>query len=775
MDIKNKILLAGLFHDVGKVIRRGTSSGEHSYIGAEFLKELNFDNDIVEACLYHHEKNLNNATLPEKHIAYITYIANVISSNADKRYIEGDDENKIKANERICLKSIFNKLNKNNLSFGYSDFDLEKNDSLILPTECLNLEKEKYVEIKNTLENGLKSLNNDSINSYLELIEGTMSLIPSCVAENDTNDISLFDHSKMTAGVSCCIYDYLKENNVENYKEYLLDNENEFLNKKAFILASFDISGIQKFIYNIKSENALKQLRARSIYLDLLGEYLLDEILTKCEANKTNVIYNGGGHAYIILPNTKTTKNAFDEVINAQNQWFLSKFREKLYVAGSYVECSANELCNKNESGEITNEAIYGSIIQNLSKNLSQSKLKRFSANQINLLNNAGIESSEECSVCGLNILNGGCICSQMTSLGKDVITKDIFVFSKDKFEEGVNLEFFSIEHSNLYMNLIDESMLQNQLKNDANNIVKLYTKNEISADYNYDGRLFIGDYFAKNKHGFPKAFDDFEEESQGIKRIAVLRADIDNLGLTFKSGFDNNHSNLSRFSTLSRMLSRYFKFHINEILESDEYKYLNMFDSEIKQKNISIVYSGGDDLCIVGSWNDVIETALLIRNVFKKYCSNTLTLSAGIGIYKSGYPMSRIANEVGELEDVSKKQIGKNSITLFTDDGSGTFNWDEFENNVIKEKLTLIANFLNGKTEKLMGGKSFFYNLIELLRKGAEKRPQIAYMLARLLEDNDDKDSINKMYEWSKNKNEKSAKEFIMALILYIYSIREG
>ena len=45
---------------------------------------------------------------------------------------------------------------------------------------------------------------------------------------------------------------------------------------QLFLLYSLDLSGIQDFIYTITSDGALKALRARSFYLELLTEHLVD-------------------------------------------------------------------------------------------------------------------------------------------------------------------------------------------------------------------------------------------------------------------------------------------------------------------------------------------------------------------------------------------------------------------------------------------------------------------------------------------------------------------
>lgn len=86
--------------------------------------------------------------------------------------------------------------------------------------------------------------------------------------------------------------------------------------------------------------------------------------------------------------------------------------------------------------------------------------------------------------------------------------------------------------------------------------------------------------------------------------------------------------------------------------------------------RNAVICYSGGDDLFIVGAWNEVIELALDIREKFAAYTENTLKISAGIGVYKHDYPISVIANEVADMESMSKSRAEKNSITIF-DDGA--------------------------------------------------------------------------------------------------------
>ena len=83
---------------------------------------------------------------------------------------------------------------------------------------------------------------------------------------------------------------------------------------------------------------------------------------------------------------------------------------------------------------------------------------------------------------------------------------------------------------------------------------------------------------------------DELAQQAAGVRRIAVCRMDVDNLGHAFISGFEQENEkdpvrrmryvNLSRTSAFSRQMSLFFKGYINGILEGLQ---------------VSIVYAGGD------------------------------------------------------------------------------------------------------------------------------------------------------------------------------------
>ena len=126
-------------------------------------------------------------------------------------------------------------------------------------------------------------------------------------------DVALVDIAKSTAAVAAVL--------ANNPKETQLS------------LVAGDLSGIQKFIYTISSGGALKSLRARSFYLELVTEEVVQQLLNQLELPRSNVIYAGGGNLYILAPGTKQTKTIITKVRHQFNQWLLSEFQGKVYLA----------------------------------------------------------------------------------------------------------------------------------------------------------------------------------------------------------------------------------------------------------------------------------------------------------------------------------------------------------------------------------------------------------------------------------------------------------
>ena len=69
------------------------------------------------------------------------------------------------------------------------------------------------------------------------------------------------------------------------------------------------------------------------------------------------------------------------------------------------------------------------------------------------------------------------------------------------------------------------------------------------------------------------------------------------------------------------------------------------------------IVYSGGDDLFIVGSWDDIIGFAVDLYYALKEiYTGNVKNFRGELAYILQNYPISVMAKQTGELEDAAKE-----------------------------------------------------------------------------------------------------------------------
>lgn len=768
---KFNLIVGSMLHDIGKVIYRGNTDGRnHSISGYDFLKESfsNADESMLHCVRYHHADELKSASLKKDDIAYITYIADNISSFIDRRTAVDSQRSFVKDKP---FQSVFNILNGNHSKFNLSPRILDSETEINFPSEKStgNFDTEFYNRIKIGISDFLKNydLSFEYTNSLLSILEGYLSYIPSSTNDAEYCDISLFDHIKITTAIACCLYDYLNENDLSDFS-LLFSNCEKYYEKEFMLLYSLDVSGIQNFIYTISSKGALKGLRARSFYLELLLENSIDCLLERLELSRSNLLYLGGGHCYLILPNTQFAKNVVCEFENEINEWLISKYKNTLYIASGYKECTPNNFRNQPQGS-------YSELFKNVSAQISKKKATRYSAEQIIELNKSSAnENIRECVVCGatdnLDDTDKCKLCSNLEKISSKLIDNKndsffLILKSPSPDSDSVELPF------NQYLSILNKEDAVKAIKADEI-YIRCYSKNKLYSGMNVSSKIWLGDYSNAS------SFKELAQNCTGIKRLGVIRADIDNLGQAFVNGFEEKSVSISRTSTFSRSLSLFFKYYINGLLKNGCYQITDKTENE---RNATIVYSGGDDLFIVGSWDDIICFSIDLYNTFSKFTEKTLSISAGIGIFSESFPIIAMAKQTGKLEDCSKHydNDSKNAVTLFENDGSNTYHWDEFINGVLEEKYKLIREYFSDNEES---GKSLLYKMLELIRSKNDTEKlniaKFAYLLARLKPKHNAaalekyQNFSSKMYDWIQDTTHR--KQLVTAIYIYIYSIRD-
>lgn len=723
---REAIILGALLHDIGKFAQRAEEDpkkDKHTNWGRKW-----FEDNISEELqpVFGKEKEIIEKAIGNHHDyeEFIT-LADAISAGIDRIEITEEEE---KDPFTTPLKSIFSNIFDKNLN-RFNKLTKLQDKGSIFPSDqnkCFfkdykSLLEEFNKEIKNL---DLKNFTPDEIIEIIyHLLYKYTSFIPSASYIYEP-DISLFEHLKTTAAFATCLYDY------KNNKG---DDKNEF------VLLHCDLSGIQNFIYSVSSEKALKGLRGRSLYLELLLETIARKILDEFDLTICNILFFGGGNFNLILPNVKNIKEKIENISKEVQEEIFKYHKTNLGVVISYIFLSFNDLKKEN----------YQNTMDKLSDAVSKEKKKKYKEilDYKNFFEPFGGDKIElkGCEICGEEILTGDkcSFCESFEDLSIKIKEAKYLKISKIKNKKQTE--------DKKWYTLLEALGWEYFFGDDSNklNRGKIYKINDV----NFSKDKCIGFKYCPilSPSG---TLEDMAEKAEGIKKWGALRMDVDNLGKIFKEGI--KVKTISRYNMLSKALSLFFSIAVKEIVKE-------------KGQDICIVYSGGDDLFILAPWNKLPEIAYEIRNEFKKYvCENTeINISGGIYIAPSKkFPVYEAAKEAGEAEEKAKKE-DKNKITFL----DTPIEWVYFKNieeakdkiyELIKEKdipkSILQILYFGYEEEELLKGKKIsipriwrlFYAFKRLIQRKKEFSNELEDLKNKFIIDYKMSPKLNVSVKWA-------------------------
>jgi CRISPR-associated protein Csm1 len=512
-------------------------------------------------------------------------------------------------------------------------------------------------------------------------------------------NVALVDLARTTAAVAAAIAEFDKPESAQ------------------LSIVAGDLSGIQNFIYTISSDGALKSLRARSFYLELVTEEVVAQLLTHLKLPRTNVIYAGGGNIYILAPGSDDTKKIVEKVRLQFNKWLLDKFQGKIYLAldsseGFPITDIGNANFSEHWSKATKKLAVYkarkfGDRIEDITKLTKPERAytpckvcHRDDEKNLKVLNEEEPGSPMVCSTCRNMFDLGGKLFrvdAIVRSKPQKVIGKQEDTEDKLWFQLG---EIEGVSEINVYYKLVDfdyqkKDNFENLKQTISDNHTVLFVNNWDLQYYKFRNcvPILLGNYGKTISDGtrFMRAEEMAEKarESGCIPRVGYLRMDVDNLGRVFADGLDKEYKNLPRIAGLSRQMSYFFKVYLNSLAKFRQENFLdktqsiaNIMEENPKhltpnsRDNLMFIYAGGDDLFISGAWNEVVEFAFDINQCFRAYTGYNpyITISGGISIDDIKFPLYQSAKSSGKAEDAAKGN-GKDSLGLFDQ----VFKWNEW------------------------------------------------------------------------------------------------
>ncbi|NWF89080.1 MAG: hypothetical protein HXY50_06410 [Ignavibacteriaceae bacterium] len=677
------------------------------------------------------------------------------------------------------LASLFSKINilsgdKINTRY-YKHKQLTKEQfDVIIPTDTNEKDIKEYAYkefdwnlFKEDLEYVLDIYENDEdfesvINLLLIIFEKYMWCIPDFTGSSET-DISLYNHLKDVAGLSHAIQ--------------LTQSEN--LESKNLNLVIGDIPGIQSYIFNVVNRKPAKILRGRSIFVQVLTRNLATKLLKAFGLTEVNLIMLAGGKFYIIAPHTKKFEEAYKMSVTEIEEYLFNNFRMELGFNCAYDTFNYPDLMDRK------NPLTFGQVVEEASHKLIQNRYCLFGerlfpgnsnkpGNYIweeEYINDDGTGTdSVKCRVTDKPIrknrldnktvpgddgfLNVDRQVAIEYGIGSKIIGNDLIAILNDD-DLSINpqnimsiKQFTKEEKYKKRIKILLNPTSTEQLKKE--NLGKDVFRNTFYLE--------VANYCSRGSEDEIMPFEDMVKENEGAQFLALIKGDIDNLGLIMAYGLTDDKNDLtgiSRTTTLSNHLKYFFSFFLNG--------FLSYWGKETRDNKVYTIFAGGDDLMLISPQSSAVK---LINELNKKFdeftCSNKeVHISYSVTHFKDHTPIRIIADFAEESQKEGKKHTKdeqgrllnseKEKAFLSEYDKAGTFLFNTFlKNEMLNDFIRQVEDLtIKAKDEKSGLSRGLIRRLLELseMLKKYEETDDATYLIAyarlnhsvnRLLKDKD-------------------------------------
>ncbi|WP_299029895.1 type III-A CRISPR-associated protein Cas10/Csm1 [uncultured Thermanaerothrix sp.] len=702
-----KLALAGLLHDVGKIkLRAGESSASRIWddeakrdygrlhalltydVAGEWLPPFPGSEAVKNWAAQHHRPFAREHDLVR--------LADRLSSG-ERSEMEKEDAVHTQPKQLLSIFCVVRADNQNNPSRFYwplRPLDLDENTTAENWFPALELDEDEVKENYKRLWSGLNEeaqnlqcahAKEGDLETYLEnllhLMQRYTWSVPSAYYHS-LPDISLYDHSRMTAALAAVLADIAL---ADEDLRALAQTPQESGTQVALLVGG-DLSGVQDFIYTITDRGATSSLRGRSFYLQLLTEVAARYILRCLDLPITNLIYVGGGNFYLLARATDTED--LNRIRQDLSRILYRHHQGDLYLAVAGLPLAARDFFE----GRISQKW------QELGELLQAVKKQRFvelpAPELADLFKPQGHGGNEQvqCSVCGReyedvhpdkdnpDVRKCDACESFEEEIGDPLRKAHYLIWDFEPQLPAPPAQFAPSNRSTSWKAVLKDLGLHVHIEETLNGLHAPKGRRLILAldesswkNLRPSAQVAVGRRFLVNvtplvsgqdiseygekyrqrveqslREGAVKPFELLAMQAEGIKRLGVLRMDVDNLGQLFAQGLGEK-ATLSRVAALSFAISLYFEGWVGVLAQRRNRQ---------NGDRLYAIYSGGDDLFFVGAWDEVVELAREIRRDLTPYAANHpgIHTSAGMVLIGGKYPLAQAAQDAGRAEEMAKR-----------------------------------------------------------------------------------------------------------------------
>ena len=745
--------------------------GENVYPFGSWKVRSEVDDSLINAAAAHHK--------PDTFLQWIIATADRVASGFDREEFEGynsaEDKNHYQTRQFTLFEHISQK--EHPAQYRYSLKPLSP--SSLFPVKAQGYENKddiaaqaEYLTLWEHFKVGLQAIpesHRKQLPLWLDHFDSCWQTfthsIPSATAFNVIPDVSLYDHSKAVAALAVALWRYHEENQHDKTlaKKGMADRSD--WEEEKLLLVQGDFFGIQNFIFaqgGDSTKKAAKLLRGRSFYVSLIAECAALKVLEALNLPSTSQIINAAGKFLIVAPNTTSTISALETVQQQFNEWFLnhSYGQSGLGLAWEVAKCN-DFVCSKDKAG-------FKLLMTRLHQKLERSKYQHFDlcgerpASAV--FDNYLSSFDTELGVCVVNDKAPATTKNKLSELAQDQINIGTWLVNQQRLiisrhplsSNGLTVPLFgysiqftgSQEDSGKFGRDVDNENIRRVFdfsaadKTDSHKALwNGYARRNISGYIPYFDTISewenpkyknceIDDEININA---PKTlnylacedltWDNDKQKYIGIRALAVLKGDIDNLGDLFQNGLEK--PTFAKMAALSRQVNNFFAIYLPYLCET-------------KYPNTYIVFAGGDDFFLLGSWKQLMRLAADLRRAFGLYVANNAKIhfSVGLSVSKPKIPIHQLAVMGEDALEEAKQYEGKNAVTCF----GQTVSWQDFEHLFAKESS--VTEHLAFLREQYQLSTAYIYSLLRLTEMAANPnkpenalwRSQLHYRTHRLI-----------------------------------------
>lgn len=464
----------------------------------------------------------------------------------------------------------------------------------------------------------------------------------------------------------------------------------EQMNDYNQLFVGGDLSGIQKFLYNITSKKAAVSLKGRSAYLSHYMEAVyerLRDVSDKAGATSTRRLYCSGGKFYFITDNKDAVRAAIDQCATDEKTALWKKHMGQLGLNISYVAFTEHSDGTVSAGGKEYEKP--GILWQLVNKSFVAQKNQKFKnllqTDYENFFHPIEVGGTKVCAITGVE--------------SPDCVKMILDDYSKEE------------------VYVLPSVREQIQLGESLRSVQKFCTFEEYATTD--EGR----------KH-----------ERWGNTNLGILRMDVDGLGKRFVTGFDA----ISEYQAFSNRLVQFFEIDVENIQKEATFKpYLHI-----------IYAGGDDLFVVGRWDKVIDFAERIRKETDARFKSDRISISGGITVVNPKFPIAKAAEMAGIAEDAAKnfenkkKGTKKNAFHML----GKTVSWDEefdYVKSYQQQFVTLIEQYSLSKSilHKIMLYSSIA-DMNELRKKQGKAEDysyiwHLSYFLTRFMERNKDNGTV--------------------------------